>query len=350
MRWTLLALLVLSLATGTAGAVPAAVPVPSAEALLAADVPWSTVQQVAGKGWWPEAPSFDTVVYQDDPMPAAAVTQTFVDTRGGGEIRTSLYAYPGARDSSVYLSNATLVGDVIDRDRPAVGQEHAYYVATLPDRSRATRFSFTRGPVAVAVQASGAWSRERIAKLARPIDERLQQLLAGKLAAPTIPAAQLARLPRAGAAPGRVLGTALIPAESWAAIVRKGNKLRLRDSLVVSGNRTLLFRRYLRDGSRTEVLETTLFAFPNAGAAGAFVAPFRAGVQRSEKTRLDPGSTGGRSAFRYEFTNYELQFAAGRFVGDVFCWAPFQAEPSKACEDAARQLAERWYAQLSRSS
>jgi hypothetical protein len=279
-------------------------------------------------------------------MPAAAVTQTFVDTRGGGEIRTSLYANRAAGDSSVHLSNATLVGDVIDRDRPAVGQQHAYYVATLPDRSRATRFYFTRGTVAVGIQASGAWSREKIAKLARPIDDRLQQLLAGKLTAPSIPAAQLARLPHAGAAPGRVLGTALIPAESWAAIVRKGNKLRLRDSLVATGNRQLLFRRYLRDGSRTEVLETTLFAFPSAGAAGAFVAPFRAGVQRSEKTRLDPGSTGGRSAFRYEFTNYELQFAAGRFVGDVFCWAPFQAEPSKACEDAARQLAERWYSQL----
>src|SRR5215211_7192319 len=103
MRRTVLALLVLSLATGSAGAAPAAAP-PGAEALLAADVPWSTVQQVAGKSWWPEAPSFDTVVYQDDPMPAAAVTQTFVDTRGGGESRTTLYAYRAARTSGVFLS------------------------------------------------------------------------------------------------------------------------------------------------------------------------------------------------------------------------------------------------------
>jgi hypothetical protein len=73
-------------------------------------------------------------------------------------------------------------------------------------------------------------------------------------------------------------------------------------------------------------------------------------VQRNPKTRLDPGETGNDSAFRYEFTNYELQFVAGRFVGDVFCWAPFVAGPSKACETAARGLAEQWYAELSRAS
>src|SRR4051794_38039541 len=215
MRRIVLALLLLALATGSAGAAPAAAP-PTAEALLAADVPWATVQQVAGKSWWPEPPSFDTVVFQDAPMPAAAVTQTFVDTSGGGRITTSLYAYRSPGDSAVFLSNATLVGDVIDRERPGVGEERGYYVATLPDRSRATRLYFIRGPVAVAIQASGTWSRERVAQLARPIDDRVQALLAGKLRAPAIPAAQLARLPVGGASARRVLGTALIPAEAWA--------------------------------------------------------------------------------------------------------------------------------------
>jgi hypothetical protein len=160
----------------------------------------------------------------------------------------------------------------------------------------------------------------------------------------------LARLPSDASAPGRVLGTALLPAEAWAMIVRNGNRLQLRDTLVRSGNRIFVFRRYLRQGSRQEVVETAVFAFPNAGAAQSFVAPFRAGVARSPKTALDPGQTGNASAFRYQFTNYELQFAAGRFVGDVFCWAPFSAEPSKACETAARGLAERWYAELARAN
>jgi hypothetical protein len=355
MRRILLALLLLLVAAEAVGArtvgPAASAPTISAETLLAAGVPWATVQQVAGGTWWPEPPSFDSRVYQGDPNPRTAVTQVYSKVGGNGRISISLYAYASRAQGSLYVNYATLVGDVIDRERPAIGEGHAFYRTVLPDKRHATRFYFFRGPVAAAIQVEDAdWSPSRIERLARPIDDRIRELLAGKLRPPAIPSARLALLPSAAAAPGPVLGTALVPAEAWATIVHNGNLLPLRNTLVESGNETFPFRRYLRQGSRREVLETTLFVFPSPGAASSFVAPFRAGVSRNPKTALDPGETGNDSAFRYEFENYELQFAAGRFVGDVFCWAPFSAKPSGACETAARRLAERWYAELSRTS
>jgi hypothetical protein len=351
MRRTVLGLILLLAATGGAagaqiGTLSRSAAAVTAEGLLAADVPWSTVREVAGPRWWPEPPSFDTVVYQDDPMPKAAVTQTFSEVNGKGRIVTRLYAYGSRDDSAAYLSNATLVGDVIDHGSPAVGDDHAFYRTTLPDGMPATRFLFTRGRVAVAIQVDSRWTKGDMARLARPIDDRVEALLAGRLAPPAIPAATLARLPRNAA--GQVLGTALIPAEAWAMSLRNGNRLQLRDTLVQGGSGTLAFRRYLRDGSRSEVLETTLFAFRSGSAAAAWFAPFRAGVAKNAKTSLNPGSTGGRAAFRYQFTNYELQFVAGKYVGDVFCWTPYAGEPSRECEQAVRKLAERWYTQLAR--
>ena len=318
----------------------------TAEGLLAADVPWSTVRQVAGPKWWPEPPGFDTVVLQDDPMPRAAVTQSFAEVGGKHHLVTRLYAFPSRSASALYLSNATLVGDVIDHASPAVGDEHAFYRTTLPDSTPATRFHFTRGAIGVAIQVDAAWTKTDIERIARPIDERVKALLAGKLRPPAIPASTLARLPRK--APGQVLGTALVPAEAWATTVRNGNRLQLRNALVRGGSPTLAFRRYLRAGSRTEVIEATLFSFRTGAAATAWFAPFAAGVAKSPKTALDPGATGGKAAFRLQFTNYELQFVAGKVVGDVFCWTPYTGEPSKDCEAAVRTLAERWYAQLAR--
>jgi hypothetical protein len=353
MRRASLIFLLLLLAAGSAGSSVgqgATAPPIGSGALLAASVPWPTVQQIAGRDWWPEPPSFDSRVYQDDPQPQTAVTQAYAELGGKGRITVSLYGYGSRESSLLYVSYATLVGEVVDREEPAIGEGHALYRTSLPDKTRVTRFYFFRGRLAAFIQVTGNWSPERISRLARPIDDRLSALLAGRLRPEPIPAASLARLPGDAAAPGPVLGTALLPAEAWAMVVRNGNRVQIRNTLRKTGNRTFVFRRYLRQGSRREVVEATVFAFPSAGAARSFVAPFQAGVQKNGKTRLDPGRTGSDSAFRYEFTNYELQFAAGRFVGDVFCWAPFSAQPSKRCETAARDLAERWYAELSRAS
>jgi len=67
---------------------------------------------------------------------------------------------------------------------------------------------------------------------------------------------------------------------------------------------------------------------------------------QGKPSALDPGATGDVSAFTsYDGRFYELQFAQGRRVGDVSCFAPF-GRPAQACEAATRLLAERWYAAL----
>lgn len=320
-------------------------------ALLAADVPWETVRTVAGPNFWPELPGFNTTVDQEDPQPLTAVTQTYDDVGGSNtSIITRLNSFASPEIAVEYFQTSALVTERIDQENPAVGDQHFYYTTILPDGRIATRLYFIRGPIGASVQVNGSgWSRTRIARLAAPIDDRIQQLLAHKLPVPSVSEAQLAHLPASGAAPGPVLGTASLPAEAWATIVHKGSPRSIRDDLVRSGNATFPFRRYLRRGSATDVLETTVFTFSSAAAARALFAPFSAGVDKRPADRLDPGATGSLSAFRYELDNFELEFVSGRYVADVFCWSPFIATASPGCEAATRTLGENWYAQLNRS-
>jgi hypothetical protein len=95
-------------------------------------------------------------------------------------------------------------------------------------------------------------------------------------------------------------------------------------------------------------VEATVFTFPGAGAAQAWFAPFGTAVGGKANASLPVGRTGSHSAFRYLFGSYELQFVAGSYVGDVFCWAPYTTGASAACEETMRKLAESWYAELSK--
>jgi len=348
-----MALLVLTLnAAGASGArQTASIPRVGPGTLLAADVPWSTVQAVAGGSYWPELPGFNTIVDQEDPQPLTAVSQAYRNISGNTAIVTRLYAFASSEISLEFLQSSAIVPERIDQESPAVGDHHVYYVTQLPDGRTSTRFLFIRGAIGATVQIIGAgWSRERIAKLAGPIDERIQMLLAGQLPSTVVPAAQLARLPAIGSAPGPVHGTGSVPAEAWATVVHNGSPRTIRDNLVRNGNATFPFRRYLRRGSATDVLEVTVFSFPSTGAAQAWFAPFAAGVTKHPADALNPGATGKESAFRFELDNFELQFVAGRYVADVFCWSPFVATASPPCEAATRTLAERWYAQLGHTS
>jgi hypothetical protein len=344
MRRVLLAFVALLVAGGSAHAAS----LPSAEQLLAADVPWATVQQVAGPGYWPEPPGFDTTVFQADPQPRVAVSQAFDQVGGRGLIQTRVLAFGSSTLSSDYLVSVQVVGERVNRDRPAVGEQHAYYRTTLTDGTSSTRFYFTRGPLAASVTVDhAAWSPARIAKLAAPIDAKLQQLLAGKLPGPALAAGETALLPKPAAAPGPVLGTTTIPIEAWSTVALDGKPGPVRSRLAAAGMRTLPFRRYLRRGSRTDTIETTAFTFPTAAAAQAWFARFASSVAGKPDASLPAGAAGPHSAFRYSYGSYELQFVAGRHVGDVFCWAPFTSGASAACEQATRALAQAWYKQLS---
>jgi hypothetical protein len=338
--------LVLLLTAGTAGATRSVATPLTAEALLAANVPWQTVEQVAGGRWWPDPPAFDTVVFQSDPQPKVTTGVTFEQLGGNGKITTTLYAFRSAEQSLKFLLYAELVGPPVDEKNPVVGERRAYYRTTLPDGRPVTRLYFMRGRVGVAIEVSGEnWSAAKIAGIAQPIDEGVRGLLSGSLKTPPIPAAELARMPPASAAPGALLGTTELAKEAWATVDRDAPPMQIRDTLSKAGAK-ILFRRYLRQGSPTDVIETTLFTLGSRGAASAWFRPFGTGVRGGESA-LDPGRTGSQSAYRHGRDNYELRFAVGRYVGDVFCYAPFVQDPSPACEDAVRKVAERWYAELS---
>lgn len=350
MKRTLPALALLALAIAAAGtwatAATSGTPRVSGDALLAADVPWVTVQQVAGKNFWPELPAFNSIIDEEDPQPLAAVSQVFDDIKGQTKITTRLYAYANAELGLEYLQSAAIVPGAIDQAKPVIGDQHFYYVTTLTNGSHSTRLYFVHDRIGVQIQVDGAlWSRSKIAALGDPIDQRIGQLLAGTLKPPALPAAQLAHLPARGA-PGPVLGTASVTAEAWASQSHNGSMHAIRTKLAASGDATFPFRRYLRQGSRTDVVEIALLTFPTPAAALAWNQPFAAGVKAHPTDALDAGATGSHSAFRFELDNYELQFASGRYVADVFCYAPFVAKASPACEDAVRTLAAAWYSQL----
>jgi hypothetical protein len=344
LRAALLAL-VLLVSAGSAAATRLASTPLNAEALLAANVPEETVDLVAGGSWWPQLPAFDSIVYRADPQPESAAGLTFEQLGGDATITATLYAYRSSHDAYKFLLYGVLVGPVVDRDKPAVGEQHGYYVTTLPDGKPVTHFFFTRGRVGVAITVNRQrWNPSRIANIAQAIDANLKELAAGTLRPTGLPADQLAHMPPDASAPGPLLGTAKVGDEAWATVDRDGTPKQVRDGLANRGAK-LLFRRYLREGSLTDVIETTLFTFPKAGDAGGWFRPFGAGVSHS-KNALDAGNTGPQSAYRHGRDNYELRFATGRYVADVFCYTPFIQDPSTDCEDVVRTLAERWYSQL----
>jgi hypothetical protein len=324
-----------------------AVPRFSSDALLAADVPWATVQAVAGKSFWPELPAFNSIIDEEDPQPLTAVAQTYSDVGGSARVITRLYAYASPAIALEYLQSAAIVVGNIDQEAPAIGDNHFYYVTTLTSGEPSTRLYFTRGQIGAEIRVDGQlWSRDKIARLANPLNDRLGQLLDGSLRAPSVPEVQLVKLPQGRDAPGPVLGTASVPAESWALVVHNGSPRALRARLAAGGNTTFPFRRYLRQGSRTDAIEVALFTFPSTAAAQSWAAPFMAGVKAHPADALDAGATGSSSAFRLQLENYELQFVKGKVVADVFCYAPFTSKVSESCEAATRKLAEAWYREL----
>src|SRR4249919_3592296 len=96
------AVLVLALAgvgaSTTAGAAKAPI---TAEALLAAGVPWPTVQRVAGSDWWPGVPQFETPPLFRQPLPKrplVVTSQWYVRPGADLAIQTTLFAFAGSRE------------------------------------------------------------------------------------------------------------------------------------------------------------------------------------------------------------------------------------------------------------
>jgi hypothetical protein len=346
----LVLVLALSLVAGQAGARAAPAPV-TAESLLAAVVPWSTVQQVAGPDWWPQLPQFDVPPIYHDPaasQPSLVVTQWFVQVGSDAAVLTKLLAYP-TRARARYCDVLVDTYGTGNTRAPLVGESHLFWAVREPDGARTTVLCFTRGAVVAELKVYGQWwTAARVVRLARPIDERLRALQEGRLVAPAVTSSDLAVLPAGSAAPGAVLGTVALRPEAWAALstTASPSPQAILAQLRRGGVQTLPFRRYQLRTQAENVVEVTLFAFKNAQGAARWFDTLATAAENGTKLSLD--ATGARSGF-WQFEDYfALDFVAGRFLADVTCRAPYGPEPSGTCVAAMQKLAARWYAQLSR--
>ena len=269
----------------------------SPEALLAADAPWAAVQAVAGTSFWPEPPAFDSIVDEEDPQPLTAVSQSYDELGGSAKITTQALrlreprdqprvppverdrgranrrALPVGRRAALLLHDEARrrhavhphvlrarPGGSVDPGQRSALEPRADRAAGRPDRPadpgsarRATRGARDRGAgvphAALEERGSRADPRHRLAAARGMGDDRAQGL------APVDPRR---------ARPVREHGDPVSPLPT--------------------------------QGSRTDVLETTLFTFPTIAAAQAWIAPFSAGVKSHPADMLAAGATG--SAFR----------------------------------------------------
>jgi len=351
-------LLALGAAAPTAGAPASGGTVPTADDLFAVLHPSALQSSFADPTrWWPAFPQFNVGVGDRAPGLRFYVVQPFerVGSRqpGRAEFTLLLYESPAAAAAD-FRGRLAVQNDAggVPTSGPALGERSRYF------RRQSSQFPKLPYEATVRVQArqfvlrATAYSPAAyetplvLARQAGVILERVFALTSGQLRAAAIPKSIADLLPPAAAAArvGPVLGTAVLPIEAWAVADTSGNPLAARARIRQGGVGELGFRRYALAVDRSQVVETTLFPFASPAAAAAWVQTFIR--EASREGALEPGAVGSDAAFTaYGGSFYELQFAAGRFVGDVSCFAPF-GDTSPACQQAVRSLAEAWYTVL----
>lgn len=326
---------------------------------LAATLQWSDVARLVpsgGRVFWPELPQFNTGLEPGlAPLAEVVATYDYVGSdaeRAGARLVSTVIVYPAvSAAASTFASlrqtsdagGKAMSGPPVDADRWRYFRKPA---GKLTEWTLRWRIGVAVGRVS-AIDNSGFgardWTATRLAALFRPVARRVQELVRGRLHAPPLPAADLRLLPAAGLAPGPALGTAKVPAEAWAAIDSSRDPQSTLRKLTGGGVGTLLDRAYLLEGVPRTAVGVVLFRFDTPAQAATWTRDF---IRLTGSKTLAPGRTGATSAFTSNGGDlYELQFAHGRYVGDVGCGAPFGTTPS-ACEAATRTLAEKWYAAL----
>jgi hypothetical protein len=228
---------------------------------------------------------------------------------------------------------------------PHLGDESRYFV--LSARPSETIMRYRVGPLTgrVTLYSRGApASMDAVRTYGVALVGKLQDVLDGKLAAPSLPADFAAVMPPAAVATqvGPILGSAVVPVEAWALMDTSRDPVKIRDLLKAGGVTNLYYRRYAVSGLPGQVLETTAFQFNNAQAASDWVWLFIRQVAAHGPV-YDPGNTGVLRAFTLVGgSNFELQFAKGRLVGDVSGMAPF-GDLDPRLQPRVRQAAELWF-------
>jgi hypothetical protein len=350
-----LALLGAVAALGTAaGATPAAPSAVQPSALTPEDVLAATLRPgdvhrflPHGASWWSMLPEFNDGGFDPAPGKRFWVVQSYELVAGGRvagphiQAPLTLYATEAdaARDFAAMAKTKDASGT--PASGPGVGDESRYLTRPADDKLIEAALRFRVGPVLgrVSVFDSRPSATASLARYAAPVVARVRALLAGTLKGTAIPADLARRLPPTFA-DLPVAGSAVVPAEDWAVVDDSGQPEKVRALLRRNGAGSLAFRRYDVGSSDGQVIEVTLFPFASGKAATTWAHRFLAEVGDGG---LDPGRTGPLSAFTSNGGKfYELQFAEGRFVADISCFAPF-GETSRACEWRVRTLGQLWY-------
>jgi len=335
--------------------------------LLAALSPGDMKAVAPTETWWPYIPEFNVGFspYKDnsaDPSIRFFVVQNYELIGGSSkrQIQSTVVLFNDVASAAQGLArlNQTNDGNSTPASGPAVGDASSYFTRsniglgtptdTPIDYPDTTVLRFRVGPVVERIAISGAEFEKSatLAGYAAPQVNRIGALVQGNLKADQLPVEIGQRMPPPSDAVGPIVGAVMIPVESWALGDNSGTPEVVAQKLHSLGADSLGFGRALLPADSSQVVEATLFPFRDASAASTWVKSFTSSVG---KTGLDAGATGTHSAYTSNDGKfYELQFAAGRFVGDLSCWAPFGTTTS-ACEAPVRQLAEAWYAALSGS-
>ena len=362
-RWTTLVLVcasLIALACNLSSLVPFS-PAKSPEILpddlWAATLSPTEVKALLSDHWWPNFPQFN-VGFDADPAGHLAGEQFFVaqsyDQVGElaqSRLETSLVLFENDQLASAALARLKATRDQGSQATtgPQIGDESRYFTRKTDDQVAPfeTTARFRVGRVLTRISLFNQLGYEQPQALARysePVVQKLGQLLAGQLHAPAVPSSLANALPPSSAAPGIVLGTAVIPIESWALADLSQKPEAMRQKLAQLGASQLVLRRYALPSDKTQVVEIVLFPFADEQSAVTWVKDFIK-TARNHRT-LDVGKTGQNSAFTdNDGDNYELQFAKGRYVADVSCFGPFDSA-SAACEVPVRRLAEQWFSVL----
>jgi len=329
---------------------------------LLAVLDWKVLQELAGgPQWWPHFPQFNVGIGDRAPGLRFYVVQSL--TRVGGpqperlETTALLYERPSAASGDFAGRLLTQNDKGMSEVRgPSVGDASRYFTRSgSGDLRYETTLRFTAGPfvsrvsIVSATDGTSAGQAARVARLREigaAIERRLRSLQDGRLRAAPIPARIAEMLPPRSVTDrvGPLYGTAVLPPHAWALADTSGDPQGMLAALQRGGVDDLTLRRYGLRANPTHVVEVTYMFFATPEHAAQWVSAFIAEAKR--RPALERGKTGGTSAFtRYPDGEYELQFAKGQAVGDVFCLAPFGTTTS-VCEQAVRDLAEGWYAAL----
>jgi hypothetical protein len=324
---------------------------PTPEQLFAACLHAADLGTLQPAGWWDDEPEFNgrfdprpglvfylvgSVIGQPDNDPANVSTTL------------SLYTDPAASAAAFAATAATdttKYGDVVAG--PPVGDESRYLRSAKTGSEANASVRFRRGRYLGRIDFGGAGAavdNATLARLAQLVIARLNDLDAGKLVAPPLPALA-ERLPDAGDPLGPILGTAA-GTSVWWSWIRDPETHRMRISPQLRevlhktvGNGVPVARAYQLGAQPDNKVSVTIMPFINAQAA----AQYRQEDAREQQIPVPPDNDQQITPRRLAGDNGaydDVQFRRGRYVADVACWAPF-GQTSPACAAAVRAVAER---------